>query len=241
MTTEAQRTYMRDYMKRRRAAGLDSSRLPTDRPRRNARTLTPPPPLSGTKLERALSAYSRSIGALERSKYLDALIRGEKPDQEAKPLARPQAVDQMTEAQRRVQYRAELAPLIAAVDATFDSLPDLVSMQDVLDRLDPVLVAALQTRALLAVAKVLKRRGAMPRDAGNSNDGTFVRIYVVRRAEHYASVRGRGLFAAYEAVKAGRQPPAVSGRASKAKVEAHTPGRRPAHHGPSMGQGEALS
>jgi hypothetical protein len=207
MTTEAQRAYMRDYMKKRRAAGLDSSRLPADRPRRNARGLAPPPPLTGTKLSNTLTAYSRSIGALERSAYLDALVLGKKPPQEMPPLASSQPVDQMTDAERRAQYRAELVPLVAAVEATFDSLPDLVGVADVLDRIDPalaapVLVVSLHARAPLAVAATLKKLGAHPVEAGNTADGTRTRLYVIRGAKRYAGMKGRKLYAAYEAVKA---------------------------------------
>src|SRR5580704_12176935 len=94
MTTEAEKVRMREYMRKRRAAGLDKSRPPTDRPHGNAgrgRLTTDwsasAMPISGTKLGAALSAYHHSIGALERSAYLDALTLGKKPDEEAKPLA----------------------------------------------------------------------------------------------------------------------------------------------------------
>jgi hypothetical protein len=241
MTTEAQKAYMRDYMKKRRAAGLDSSRLPTgERPRRHARTLTPPAPLSGTKLASALSAYSRSIGALERSAYLDALVLGKRPAQEMTPLPSPRGADLMTEAQRRVKYRAELKPLVETVEALYDDLPDLVSLQDVLDRLDPVLAApviaaSLHSRAPLAVSKVLKRLGAQPRDAGNCQDGTKVRLYILRRAERYAGMKGRKLFAEYERIKTEQQskiinrkkkllhaqPPSLPGSSRKSAQPAH--------------------
>jgi hypothetical protein len=159
-------------------------------------------------LSSTLAAYSRSIGALERSAYLDRVIRGEKPDQEMKVLPRPQTADQMTEAQRRVQYRAELHPLIGAVEALYDALPDLVSLQDVLDRLDPVLAApvlaaSLHSRAPLAVSKALKKLGAASRDAGNTADGTRVRLYILREAERFAGMKGRKLYAAYQALKSG--------------------------------------
>jgi hypothetical protein len=243
---------MRDYMKKRRAAGLDSSRLPADRPRRNARGLAPPPPLTGTKLSNTLTAYSRSIGALERSAYLDALVLGKKPPQEMPPLARPQPVDQMTDAERRAQYRAALVPLVAAVEATFDSLPDLTSVADVLDRIDPVLaapvlVASLHSRAPLAIAGTLKKLGAHPVEAGNTADGTRTRLYIVHNAERYAGMKGRKLYAAYQAIKAGmvngrnrvERPRAASGRSLKSKSRGDTAGARTGAQRASIGQREA--
>jgi hypothetical protein len=242
MTTEKQKAYMRDYMAKRRAAGLDNSRPPTERPPterprvgRSGRLKTDwsasATPISGTKLGAMLGVYSRSVGALERSAYLDRVIRGEKPAQEA-PVADKQfhvrAVEQVTEAQRRAQRSAELDPLIAGVEAMFDDLPDLVRAQDVLDKLDPALVRAVNSRVPRAVAKTLRRLGAVTHDAGNSNAGTYARLYVVRRHDHYAAMKGRALLIAYQAIKGGirlSQPPAISGRSSKSKSRGRTPAR----------------
>jgi len=209
------------------------------------------PMTTDRRIAHALASYSRTPGALERSKRLDTLIL--KPrDQEAKPtltggdLHRQQLpvgynrpiIPYLNEVERRA---AELAPLVEAVEAIYDDLPDLVTVQDVADKLDPALIERLKGRWPLAVAARLKKLGAVHLDAGNTSDGTRTHLYIVHDPERYEGVRGRRLYAAYQAAKAGQRvqrPRAVSGRSSKARSRGDTPGGRTTPRRPFVGQSD---
>jgi hypothetical protein len=191
--------YMREYMRKRRAAGLDRSRLPKG-------VIGPEAP--------DWEGLHRSPNARERSAYLDSLILGKKLDQETEPpltagdlhrASLPVGYKGSTIIQREgdAQRAAELIPLVEAVEAIYSDLPDLVTAKDVADKLDPALIERVKNRWFLAITARLKKLGAVSRDAGNTADGTRVRLYIVRGAEGFAGVKGRKLYAAYKALKIG--------------------------------------
>jgi hypothetical protein len=182
------------------------------------------PMTTANKISTALAGYSRSPGALERSKRLDAIVRsrsahldalilGKKPDEDEAPKCggdfhraslpvgyhRPTLTYRDSDAQRA----AERASLVAAVEAIYDDLPDLVTAQDVADKLDPALLAAMKFRWFLAITARLKKLGAVQVEAGNTADGTRVMLYITHHPERYDGMKGRKLYAAYQAAKAG--------------------------------------
>jgi hypothetical protein len=207
----------------------------------------PLPKISPARLATAIDDYRRTPSALQRSAHLDALVRarfavllGDSPVPDAtgprtagdlwrSMLPRGAPVKSVTERTMQAQRAAELSPLVEAVEAIFDSLPDLVAAQDVFDKLDPALAETFKFRWPRSIAATLRRLGAVPRDAGQAKLGTARTIYVLRRHENYAPMKRSPLLAAYEAAKAGirlSQPRAVSGRSSKAKSRDRTPGAR---------------
>jgi hypothetical protein len=194
----------------------------------------PRPLMSAERLATAIDYYQRGPSALQRGARLDALVRarfaallGDTPAPDVKPLTggeqylaslpRGYHGPQLTEATIKAQRAAALTPLVEAVEAIYSGLPDLVSVQDVADLLDPALVEAAKYRYLRAIADTLKRLGAASRQAGISKDRTVTQIYIVRRPDRYAGLRGRAMFAAYQAIKAGTrsgQPTVAVGRPS---------------------------
>jgi hypothetical protein len=234
---------MAEYMRKRRAAGLDKSR-PLRNTGRGGRfttawTTSAAPITTETKLAMALQGYYRGVTAHERSAYLDRLIRGEKPDEDGAPkcggdvwrsmLPCGLPVTQTSERMIRARRAAEVVPLVEAVEAIFDSLPDLVTAFDVYGKLDPALAETMLYRWTRVVPATLRRLGAVPREAGQAKLGTAATIYVLRRHEHYAHMKRSPLLDAYQAAKAGirlSQPRAVSGRSSKSKSRGRTPGAR---------------
>jgi hypothetical protein len=239
-------TDMAEYMRKRRAAGLDKSRPPRNTGRggkfTTAWTTSAAPITTETKLATALAGYSRTPGAHERSAYLDRLIRGGKPDEDETPkcggdvwrsmLPRGVPVKSITERTMLARRAAELAPLVEAVEAIFDDLPDLVTAFDVYGKLDPALAATFKFRWPRSIAATLRRLGGVPREAGQAKLGNARTIYVLRRHEHFSAMKRSPLLAAYEAAKAGirlSRPQAVSGRSSNPKSRCDTPGgRKPA-------------
>jgi hypothetical protein len=210
-------TDMAEYMRKRRAAGLDKSRPPRNTGRggrfTTAWTTSAAPITTETKLATALAGYSRTPGAHERSAYLDRLIRGEKPDEDGAPkcggdvwrsmLPCGLPVTQTSERMMRARRMAEVVPLVEAVEAIFDSLPDLVTAFDVYGKLDPALAETMLYRWTRVIPATLRRLGAVPREAGQAKLGTAATIYVLRRHEHYAPMKRSPLLDAYQAIKAG--------------------------------------
>jgi hypothetical protein len=173
------------------------------------------PVIPKTKLATALEDYRRSPSARERSKRLDALILKPLDQGGAAPLTAGDIWRSMlphgyqraavSQSESDAQRAAELIPLVEAVEAIYSDLPDLATAKDVADKLDPALVERVKNRWFLAITMRLKKLGAVSRDAGNTADGTRVRLYILRGAERFAGVKGRKLFAAYRAIKAEQQ------------------------------------
>jgi hypothetical protein len=220
------------------------------------------PMTTANKISNALIGYSRSVGALERSKRLDAIVRsrsahldalilGKKSDEDEAPkcggdlhrASLPVGYHRPTLTYRDsdVQRAAERAPLVAAVEAIYDDLPDLVTAKDVAGRLDPALLAAMKFRWFLAITARLKKLGAVQVEAGNTADGTRVTLYVTHHPERYDGMKGRKLYAAYAAVKGEQRvqrPRAVSRRALNPKIRGGTAAGRATHGRPSKGQSD---
>jgi hypothetical protein len=220
------------------------------------------PMTTANKISTALAGYSRSPGALERSKRLDAIVRsrsahldalilGKKSDEDETPKCAGDVWRSMLSVgfQRpTVTYRdsdmeraLELAPLVEAVEAIYAALPDLVTAKDVAGRLDPALVERVKGRWLLAIAARLKKLGAVQVDAGNVTDKTRVTLYITHHPERYDGMKGRKLYAAYAAVKGEQRvqrPRAVSRRALNPKIQGDTAAGRATHGRPSKGQSD---
>lgn len=233
-------TDMAEYMRKRRAAGLDRSRPPRNTGRggrfTTAWTTSAAPITTETKLTTALAGYSRTPGAHERSAYLDRLIRGEKPDEDGAPKCGgdvwrsmlPRGVPKpVSERTLMAQRAAEVAPLVEAVEAMFDSLPDLVTAQDVFDKLDMALAEAMKFRWPRVIAATLRRLGGVPRDAGQAKLGTARTLYVLRRHEHFAAMKRSPLLAAYEALAGTRsgRPTVTAQRPSARRAIGQRAGR----------------
>jgi hypothetical protein len=210
------KAYMREYMAKRRAAGLDKSRAPRNAGRGGRLTTawvaSAAPITVQTKLATALEGYRRSPGARERSARLDALIlSGKKPDADEAPKCGgdvwrsmlPRGIPAREASDRTImaQRANAAAPLVETVERLFDDLPDLVSALDVYNRLDPVLAETMKHRWPRVIAATLRRLGGVPREAGQAKLGTARTIYVLRWHEHYSTMKRSPLLDAYEALK----------------------------------------
>jgi hypothetical protein len=137
------------------------------------------------------------------------------------PLGVP--VKSISERAVRARRAAEVAPLVKAVEAIFDGLPDLVTAFDVYGKIDPALAEAMAYRWTRVIPAALRRLGAVPREAGQAKLRTAATVYILRRHKHFSAMKRSPLLAAYQAIKAGKQPltttrpPAVRAKASRGR------------------------
>jgi len=92
------------------------------------------------------------------------------------------------------------AKLRAAIKRMLPSMPDLVTVLDVIARLPTDVTEPINpSRLYKAVSTVLRDLGTVPRDVGNyKKDGAIRTVYIMRRPAHYAGLKRADLFAAYQ-------------------------------------------
>jgi hypothetical protein len=252
------REYMKNYMRKRRAAGLDGSRPRKDDLRPEASAGAPD-----------WEGYLRSPNARERSARLDRLVRsrfakllGETPDRKptltggdlhraSLPVGYKPPVGQTAGDQQRAD---DAAVFKDAMKQIFDGLPGAVTTYDVAARLPAAVVKLMGRRLQIQIAKFLVGQGATPREIGIATRRTAKRIYLIDR--RLVGMRRGALYDRYYALN-GILPPAaqpdsrkrmvndrnhverpraVSGRSSKSKIQGNAPGTRKAAQRPSKGQ-----
>jgi hypothetical protein len=169
------------------------------------------PPITNKGIMSALSGYSRTPGAHERSKYLDSLIL-KRPDEGKPPLTAGDVWRSMLpvgvsvkpspdyDAQAGARH-AQNTALAEAIRRILPRLPDIARLDEIRPLLPPDAVEPINASRLpFAIAAALAELGIVP---GTSSGRT--RLYVIRRKRRYARLSGYAL----ERVKAGKLPRAA--------------------------------